>query len=94
MVAVQATSRSFRRSKSQKDGDEDEDNDDSGSSLVMPLAIVIFTTLLTPCCVGPSTDTLGPSSTVVWSTSIIAGYTRTSGRLLAWCTVQTMISRV
>jgi hypothetical protein len=34
-------------------------------SLVTPLAGVTSTTLSTPCCVGPSTDTLGPSSTVV-----------------------------
>jgi hypothetical protein len=34
-------------------------------SLVTPLAGVTSTTLSTPYCVGPSTDTLGPSSTVV-----------------------------
>jgi hypothetical protein len=86
-VTVQATTRSFRRSRSQKDGS-------SGPSLVTSLAVVIFTTLSTPCCVGHSTDTLGPSSTVVWSTSIVVGYTWTSGRLLAWCAVRTMISGV
>jgi hypothetical protein len=78
-VEVRATARSLRRSRSQKDGSLD-------PSLVMPLAVVISTTLLTPCCVGPSTDTkLGPSSIIV------AGYTQTSGRLLAWCTVRTII---
>jgi hypothetical protein len=34
-------------------------------SLVTPLAGVTSTTLSTPCCVGLSTDTLGPLSTVV-----------------------------
>jgi hypothetical protein len=76
-----------RRSRSQRDGSPD-------PSLVTPLAAVISTMLSTPCCVGPSTDTLGSSSTVVWSTSIVVGYTRTSGRLLAWCVVRTMISGV
>jgi hypothetical protein len=56
-VAVRATARSFWRSRSWKDGSPD-------PSLGMPLAAVISTTLLTPCCVGPSTDTLGPSSTL------------------------------
>jgi hypothetical protein len=37
---------------------------------------------------------LGPSSTVVWSTSIVAGYTWTSGKVLSWCAIWTMISGV
>jgi hypothetical protein len=86
-VAVRATTWSFQRSRSQKDGSPD-------PSLVTPLAVVISTTLSTACCIGPSTDTLGLSSIVVWSNSIVAGYTRASGRLLAWCADQTMISRV
>jgi hypothetical protein len=36
-----------------------------GPSLVTPLVDVTFTTHLTPCCVGLSTDTLGQSSIVV-----------------------------
>jgi hypothetical protein len=57
-VAVQATAWSFQRSQSRMDGSLD-------PSLVTPLAGVTSTTLSIPCCVGPSTDTLGPSSTVV-----------------------------
>jgi hypothetical protein len=34
-------------------------------SLVTPLAGVTSTTLSTPCCVGPLTDTLGLSSTIM-----------------------------
>ena len=86
-VAVQATSRSSRRSRNQRDGSLD-------PSLVTSPAVVTSTTLSTPCCVGPSTNTLGPLSIVVLSTSIVASYTRTSGRLLAWCVVRTMISGV
>jgi hypothetical protein len=58
MVAVQATTRSLRRSRSRKDGSPD-------LSLMMPLEVVISTTLSTPCCVGPLTDTLGQLSTTV-----------------------------
>jgi hypothetical protein len=86
-VAVRATTRSARRSRSQRGGSRD-------PSLVTLLAGVTSMMLLIPCCVRPSTDTLGLLSTVVLSTSIIAGYTRTSGRLFAWCAVQTMISGV
>jgi hypothetical protein len=57
-VAVRATIRSSRRSRSRRDGSPD-------PSLVTLLVGVTSTTLSTPCCVGPSTDTLGPSSTVV-----------------------------
>jgi hypothetical protein len=57
-VAVRATARSPRRSRSLRDGSLD-------PSLMRPLAGVTFTTLSTPCCIGPSTDTLGPSSIVV-----------------------------
>jgi hypothetical protein len=58
LVAVRATARSSRRSRNQRDGSLD-------PSLVTPLACVTSTTLSTPCCVGPSTDTLGPLSTIV-----------------------------
>jgi hypothetical protein len=58
MVVVRATTQSFRRSRSRKDGSPD-------PSLMTPLAFVISTTLLIPCCVEPSTNTLGPSSTTV-----------------------------
>jgi hypothetical protein len=58
LVAVRAMTRSSRRSRSRRDGSLD-------PSLAMPLAGVTSTTLSTPCRVGPSTDTLGPSCTVV-----------------------------
>jgi hypothetical protein len=58
MVAVWATTQSSRRSRSWKDGSPD-------PSLVAPPTVVISMTLSIPCCVGPSTDTLDPSSTVV-----------------------------
>jgi hypothetical protein len=57
-VAVRAMERSVRRSQSQRDGSLD-------PSLMTLLAGVTSTTLLIPCCVGPSTDTPGLSSTVV-----------------------------
>jgi hypothetical protein len=55
-VVVRATTRSARRS--QRDGSLD-------PSLATSLAFVTSMTLSTPCCVGPLTDTLGPSSTIV-----------------------------
>jgi hypothetical protein len=57
-VAVRATTWSSQRSRSWRDGSLD-------PSLVTLLTGVTSTTLLTPCCIGPSTDTLGPSSTIV-----------------------------
>jgi TolA-binding protein len=57
-VAVRATTRSSRRTRSWRDGSLD-------PSLATPLAGVTSTTPSTPCCIGPSTDTLGLSSTVV-----------------------------
>jgi hypothetical protein len=57
-VVVRAMARSSRRSRSRRDGSLD-------PSLVMPLAGVTSTTLSIPCCVGPSIDTHGLSSTVV-----------------------------
>jgi hypothetical protein len=56
-VAVRATARSAWRSWSRRGGSLD-------SSLVTLLAGVTSMTLSIPCCVGPSTDTLGPSSTL------------------------------
>jgi hypothetical protein len=48
----------------------------------------------TPCYVGHLTDVLGPSSIAVWSTSIVAGFTRTTGRQPAWCAGRRTVSRV
>jgi hypothetical protein len=75
-MAIRAIVQSLQRNRSRKDGSPD-------TSLVTPLAVVISTTLSTPCCVGPSTDTLGQSSIVVYSTSKVVGYTQKNGRLLA-----------
>jgi hypothetical protein len=86
-VAIRATARSLRKSRSRKDGSLD-------LSLMTLLKVVISTILLTPCSVEPSTNTLGPSSTAVSSTSTVTGYTRTSGRLPTWCAIRTMISGV
>jgi hypothetical protein len=58
LVVVRATAQSARRNRSQMGESLD-------PSLVTLLAGVTSTTLSTPCCVGPSTDTLGPSSTIV-----------------------------
>jgi hypothetical protein len=58
LVAVRATARSARRSRSWRGGSLD-------PSLVTLLAGVTSTTLLIPYCIGPSTDTLGLSSIVV-----------------------------
>jgi hypothetical protein len=58
MLAVLATAQKIQRSRSWKDGSPD-------PSLVMPLTVVISTTLSTPCCVRPTTGTLGPSSTTM-----------------------------
>jgi hypothetical protein len=57
-VAVRATTRSVWRSRSRRGESLD-------PSLMKPLAGVTSTTLSIPCCVGPSTYTLGLSSTVV-----------------------------
>jgi hypothetical protein len=57
-VAVRATTESFRRSQSRRDGSLD-------PSLVTPLVGVTSTTRSIPCCVGPLSDTHGLSSTIV-----------------------------
>jgi hypothetical protein len=57
-VAVRATARSARRSRSRRDGSRH-------PSLVTLLVGVTSMTLSIPCCVGPLTDTLGLSSMVV-----------------------------
>jgi hypothetical protein len=86
-TAARATAPTSQRSRSWRDGSPD-------PSLMTPLAGVTSTMRLTPCCAGPLTDTLGESSIIVWSTSIVAGYTRTAGRLLTWCAVRRMVSGV
>jgi hypothetical protein len=58
LVAVRATARCARKSRSQRDGLLD-------PSLVTLLVGVTSKTLLIPCCVEPLTDTLGLSSIVM-----------------------------
>jgi hypothetical protein len=73
--------------RSRKDGSLD-------PSLATPLAGVTSTTRSTPCYARHSTDVLGPSSTVVWSSSTVAGFTRTVGRRPACCAVRRIVSGV
>jgi hypothetical protein len=70
----------FLLTRSRKDGLLD-------PSLAMLLVGVTSTMRSTPCYVGHLTGVLGLSSIAVWSTSIVAGSTRTAGRRPAWCTV-------
>jgi hypothetical protein len=48
----------------------------------------------TPCYVGHLTGVLGLSSIAVWSSSTVAGSTRTAGRRPAWCVVRRTVFRV
>jgi hypothetical protein len=86
-VEARATALCFLRSRSQKDGSLD-------PLLVTSLADATFTTHSTPCCTGLWTDISGQSSTVVYSTNIVVGRTRTNRRLPAWCTDRRMTSGV
>jgi hypothetical protein len=63
-------------------------------SLVMPLAGVTSTMRSTPCCARHLTDVPSLSSIVVLSSSTVAGFTRTAGRRLVWCTIRRTVSRV
>jgi hypothetical protein len=56
-------------------------------SLVTLLAGVTFTMRSTPCYIGHLTRVLGLSSIGVWSSSTVAGSTRTARRRPAWCAV-------
>jgi hypothetical protein len=58
------------------------------------LAGVTSTMRSTPCYVGHLTGVLGPLSIAVWSTSIVAGSTRTAGRRPAWCAIRRTVSKV
>jgi hypothetical protein len=82
-----STTPTFLLTRSRKDGLLD-------PSLATLLAGVTSTMRSTPCYVGHLTGVLGPSSIAVWSTSIVAGSTRTAGRRPAWCAVRRTVSRV
>jgi hypothetical protein len=84
MIAARATTSTSQRSRSQRDGSPD-------PSLMTPLVGVTSTMRSTPCHTMHLTGTLGPSSTIVWSTSTVAGHTWTAGRRLAWCVVRRMV---
>jgi hypothetical protein len=79
-TTARATTPTFQRSRSQRDGLLD-------PSLVTPLAGVTSMMRSTPCYARHSTGTLGPSSIVVLSSSTVAGVTRTAGRRLVWFAV-------
>jgi hypothetical protein len=84
-TTARATTPTFLLTKSRKDGLLD-------PSLATLLAGVTSTMRSTPCYAGHLTGVLGLSSIAVWSTSIVAGSTRTAGRRPAWCTVQRTVS--
>jgi hypothetical protein len=86
-TTARATTPTFLLTRSRKDGLLD-------PSLSTLLACVASTMRSTPCYVGHLTGVLGLLSIAVWSTSIVAGSTRTAGRRPAWCTVQRTVSRV
>jgi hypothetical protein len=73
VTAARATTPTFLLTRSRKDGLLD-------PSLVTLLAGVTSTMHSTPCYIGHLTDVPGLSSIVVWSSSIVAGSTRTAGR--------------
>jgi hypothetical protein len=82
-----ATTPTFLFTRSRKDGLLD-------PSLATLLAGVTSIMRSTPCYVGHLTGVLGPSSIAVWSTSIVAGPTRTAGRRPAWCAIRRTVSGV
>jgi hypothetical protein len=86
-TTAQASTPTSLPTRSRKDGLLD-------PSLATLLAGVTSTMRSTPYYVGHLTDVLGPLSIAVWSTSIVAGSTRTAGRRPAWCAVRRTVSRV
>jgi hypothetical protein len=65
-IVARATTPTSQRRRRRRDGSPD-------PSLVMPLEGVTSMMCSIPCCVGHLTDTLGPSSIAVWSTSTVTG---------------------
>jgi hypothetical protein len=86
-TAARAMTPTFLRSRSWKDGLLD-------PSLATLLAGVTSTMRLTPCYVGHSIGVLGLSSIAMWSSSTVAGFTRTVERRPAWCAVRRTVSGV
>jgi hypothetical protein len=85
VTAARAMTLTFLLTRSRKDGLLD-------PSLATLLAGVTSTMRSTTCYVGHLTGVLGLSSIAVWSSSIVAGSTRTVGRRPAWCTVRRTVS--
>jgi hypothetical protein len=86
-MTARATTPTFLLTRSQMDGL-------LNSSLATLLAGVTSTMRSTPCYVGHLTGVLGLSSVAVWSTSIVTGPTRTTGRRPTWCAVRRTVSGV
>jgi hypothetical protein len=86
-TSARATTPTSKRRRSRRDGLLD-------PSLVTPLAGVTSTMRSTPCYVRHLTGVPGLSSIAVLSSSTIAGFTRTTGRRLAWCAVRRTVSGV
>jgi hypothetical protein len=86
-TAARATTPTFLLTRSRKDGLLD-------PSLATLLAGVTSTMRSTPCYVGHLTGILGLSSITVWSSSTVAGSTRTAGRRPAWCVIRRIVSGV
>jgi hypothetical protein len=86
-TAARAMTPTFLLTRSRKDGLLD-------PSLATLLAGVTSMMRSTSCYVGHLTDVLGLSSIDVWSSSTVAGSTRTARRRPAWCTVRRTVSRV
>jgi hypothetical protein len=72
-TAARASAPTFQPTRSRKDELLD-------PSLATPLTGVTSTTRSTPCYARHSTGVLGPSSIAVWSSSRVAGSTRTARR--------------
>jgi hypothetical protein len=86
-TTARATTPTFLLTRSRKDGLLD-------PSLAMLLACVTSTMRSTPCYVGHLTGVRGLSSIALWSSSTVAGSTRTAGRRPAWCAVRRTVSGV
>jgi hypothetical protein len=86
-TAARTTTPTFLLTRNRKDGLLD-------PSLATLLAGVTSTMRSTPCYVRHLTGILGPSSIIVWSTSIVTGSTRAAGRRPAWCAVRRTVSGV
>jgi hypothetical protein len=87
VIAARATTPTFLRSRSWKDGLPD-------PSPMTPLTGVTFMTRSIPCYARHSTGVPGLSSIDVLSSSTVVGFTRTAGRRPSWCAVWRTVSGV